>query len=226
MSQDIAKNAAGLKAIEYVRDGMILGLGTGTTFGYFLQHLIGKCRNGLKIMAVATSTATETLARKGGIPLLDVNTLTTLDLTVDGADEIDPKKRLIKGAGGALVREKIIATMSKEVIIIADETKCVKKLGKHPLPLEVIPFGIAATKKHWENQGYKTSWRKNKDGTFYLTDNHNWILDITFPTTLDEPEKVHLELLNYPGVVGTGFFFNLATCIIIGKNDGSVHVEL
>ena len=203
---------------------MRIGLGTGTTAEYFIRHLITKVKEGLYIEAVATSKASEALARKGGIPILSINEISSLDLAIDGADEIDPEKRLIKGAGGALTREKIIATMSKEMIVIADESKLVPRLGKGPIPIEVIPFGVIATKREIEARGCKGSWRKNKDGSFYSTDNHNWILDIHLPTPLEFPEKMEEVLIHIPGVVETGFFFNLASRIVIGKKEGKTEV--
>lgn len=225
MSHDEAKNSASLKALEFVKEGMVLGLGTGTTASFFIKHLIKRCQDGLKVKAVTTSVASEKMARDGQIPLLDVNTLTSLDLTIDGADEIDPSKRLIKGAGGALMREKIIATMSKEMIVIADESKLVDKLGKCPIPIEVIPFGVEAIKKQISDIGYEGNWRKHPDGSIYLTDNQNRILDISLPSPLENPEEMHAKLNSIPGVLATGFFFNLATHIVIGKDDGSVSVQ-
>ncbi|NGX27258.1 MAG: Ribose-5-phosphate isomerase A [Chlamydiae bacterium] len=224
MSHDAAKDAASKKALSFVQDGMHIGLGTGSTAAHFIKHLIEKCKQGLKVQAVATSIASQEMAKKGGIPLLDINTISFLDLSVDGADEIDPEKRLIKGAGGALVREKIIAAMSKEMIVIADESKLVKKLGAHPLPVEIIPFGAEATKKHIEDKGFSGKWRKNGRETHYLTDNQNWIFDITFPSLIDEPEAIHLSLLSIPGVVDTGFFFHLAKQCVIGKQDGTTTI--
>lgn len=225
MSFDQAKRAAGLKALEFVESGMVLGLGTGSTAAHFIQQLIELCREGLKVEAVATSLASEKMAREGGIPLLDINTVTELNLTVDGADEIDPQKRLIKGAGGALVREKIIAAMSKEMIVIADPSKVVDQLGHRPLPVEVIPFGAEATKKHLEKRGYHGSWRRVESGETFITDNHNWIIDLVFDSLVKDPERVHREIKEIPGVVDTGFFLNLASRIIIGQDDGSATVQ-
>lgn len=222
MSHTEEKERAAVKALDFVKNGMILGLGTGSTATFFIKHLIKKYQQGLQIKAVSTSTVSENLAKKGGIPILDINTLTSLDLTIDGADEVDPHKRLIKGAGGALTREKIIATMSKEMVVIVDESKLVKKLGQGPIPIEVIPFGIEATRKQIEEKGYRGEWRKTKEGIFYLTDNHNFIFDITLSSPLDEPEEMEAKLKAIPGVLETGFFFDLATRIVIGKKGGQV----
>lgn len=216
MSQEIGKKAAAHKALEFVKNGMVIGLGTGSTATYFIENLIEKCHHGLKIEAVASSTTSEELAKKGKIPLRDINSLTMVDLTVDGADEIDTEKRLIKGGGGALVREKILAAMSREWIVIADEKKLVQRLGKHPLPVEILPFGATATKHHIEAKGYKTRWRDRK------SDNGNLLLDILFEAPLDDPEQVEKEIRSIPGVVDTGFFFGFAKKILVGKSDGSV----
>lgn len=220
-----AKKAAGLKALEFVHENMLIGLGTGSTARYFILGLIEKCRAGLKIEAVATSLDSESLAREGGIAILDIHSVTSLDLVVDGADEVDKKKRLIKGAGGALVREKIIASMSQEMIVVVDESKMVDKLGQCPLPVEVLPFGAEATKRQLEEKGFSNVWRKNSDGSHYMTDNHNWILDISFKAPPENPEEAHCALINQPGVVDTGFFFGLAKKIIIGCFDGSIKIQ-
>lgn len=226
MSQDKAKNAVSHKALEFVKDSMIIGLGTGSTAAYFIKHLIERYKSGLKIKAVATSTDSEKMAKSGGIPILNINVLTEIDLTVDGADEVDPQKRLIKGAGGALVREKIIANMSKEMIVIIDETKIVDKLGKHPLPIELVPFGIEATKKQLEDLGFPGQWRRKKNGDLYTTDNGNYILDLTLPHPFETPELAESQILRLPGVIETGFFFNLAHRVLIGKEDGSVQMQI
>lgn len=225
MTKEDAKLAAGLKALEYVKDGMLIGLGTGSTARCFILGLIEKWNTGLDIRAIATSQASEKLARSGGIPILDIHSITSIDLTVDGADEVDSKKRLIKGAGGALVREKIIASMSKEMVVVIDESKVVDQLGNAPLPVEVVSFGAEATKIQLEKKGYTSTWRTNPDGSKYTTDNENWILDITFKKPPEDPERDHIAIISQPGVVDTGFFFNLANRIIIGFSDGTAVVK-
>lgn len=225
MPHDIAKKAASAKALEFIKPKMIVGLGTGSTAHYFIDLLIKKFHQGMPLQVVATSKASEALAYKGGLPILHSNEIIKVDLAVDGADEIDEQKRMIKGAGGALVREKIIASMAKEMIVIIDKTKMVKKLGAHFLPIEIIPFGAKATKNHLENLGYFGVFRKTSQDAMYITDNHNWILDITFSSLREHPEQDHEKIKNTPGVVDTGFFFNLATKVIVGNEDGTTSIK-
>lgn len=219
-----AKEAAGYAAAELVQHGMVVGLGTGSTATYFIKRLIERCREGLKIQAVATSVKSMLLAAEGGIPLLEINSLTALDLDVDGADEIDPKKRMIKGGGGALVREKIIASMSAEMIVVVDRDKLVEHLGKFPLPVEIISFGYRATVNHLERLGYRGVLRQSPDKVIYTTDNGNYIYDIHFNGPIANPEKEDAAIRVIPGVVDTGFFFHLAGRVIIGNNNGTVEI--
>ena len=147
MEQEKIKQAVGHKAADLIQDGMLVGLGTGSTVFYFIEKLIERVKDGLHIRAVSSSLRSAELASKGGIPLIDINTLSHLDITVDGADEIDHEKRMIKGGGGALLREKIVASMSKEMIVVVDESKLSAKLGRCKLPVEVIPFAHEVTHK-------------------------------------------------------------------------------
>ena len=217
----IAKQAAGEEAAKLIQEGMLVGLGSGSTSVYFIESLGRRCREGLKIHAVATSLTSEVLARKNQIPLIDINQLTMLDIDVDGVDEIDANKRMIKGGGAALLREKVIATMSREMIVIADETKIVTTLGRFPLPLEILPFGHLATCRALSELGYLGHFRMASDGKFILTDNGNYLLDLS-PREWKEPEKENAKLLQIPGVIETGFFFNLAGRVIIGLHEGGV----
>jgi ribose 5-phosphate isomerase A len=223
--QEAAKKAVGYKAAELIQDGMIVGLGTGSTAFYFIERLITRCKEGLSIKAVASSEKSLQQAQKGGIPIGDINRLKHIDITVDGADEIDPQKRMIKGGGGALVREKIVASMSHELVVIVDESKLVPQLGKAKLPVEVIPFGYSATLNSIEKLGFKGAWRMNADGSLYTTDNQNYIFDIHFDHLCSHPEKDHEALLHIAGVVDTGFFFNLAGRVIVGFFDGQIVVQ-
>ena len=215
------KKTVGYKAAEFVKSGMLVGLGTGSTAFYFIERLIQKQKEGLKIQAVASSNQSFQQAKEGKIPLIDIETVSFLDLTVDGADEIDPQKRMIKGGGGAHVREKIVASMSREMIVIVDESKLVPTLGKCKLPVEVLPFAKNATLHHITKAGYHGEFRKAQQKLF-STDNGNLIIDIHFPKPLTQPEEVHETLIHIPGVVDTGFFFNLAGKVIIGFDDGQV----
>jgi ribose 5-phosphate isomerase A len=225
MSLESVKKAVGKAAAGLIQSGMVVGLGSGTTAHFFIEELIRRQKEGLNISAVASSTESHKIAQKGGIPLLDINQITSIDIAIDGADEIDSAKRLIKGGGGALVREKIVASMSREMVVIVDETKLVTKLGKFKLPVEIIPFGIEATRHHLAQWGYEGEWRKTSSGSLYLTDNGNHILDIHFQTLRENPENDHETIRRVPGVVDTGFFFHLAGRVIVGFLDGQVVIR-
>jgi len=220
----IARNAAGKAAADFIENGMLVGLGTGHTASVFIDHLIERCRQGLRITAVATSQKSMDQAKQGGIPFVDINEITSIDLTIDGADEIDPTKRMIKGGGGALLREKIIAHMSQEMIVVVDETKCVPTLGKFPLPIEMVPFAYKATLYQLERMGYFGKLRTTQTGEIYQTDNGNYIFDIHFPKLIRHPEEEEYKIRALPGVVETGLFFHLAGRVIVGYCDG--HVEI
>ncbi len=225
MSIDAIKKAVGYKAAELIEDGMLIGLGTGSTAFFFIEKLIQRCQEGLRIHAIASSIQSLNQAKKGKIPLLDINAVTSLDLTIDGADEIDPQKRMIKGGGGALVREKIAAGISKEMIVIVDESKCVDKLGRCKLPVEVISFASHATLHRIEKLGYRGDFRRGEDNSLFVTDNGNHIIDIHFHEHRNNPEEDHEALMHIPGVVDTGFFFHLAGRVIIGFFDGQIVIK-
>lgn len=222
MNSNIAKKAAGNAAADFVKSGMIVGLGTGSTASYFIQSLIDRCRQGLKIKVVATSERSRKQAIDGGIPFCDIDTITSIDLTVDGADEIDHQKRMIKGGGGALLREKIIASISKEMVVIVDENKLVENLGAFPLPVEIVPFAYQAIIFQINSLGYSGTIRRNEKSEIYITDNGNYIFDIHFQELRFHPEIDQQKIKAIPGVIETGFFFNLAGRVLIGKSDGSV----
>lgn len=225
MSREEVKKNVGYKAAELIENNMLVGLGTGSTAFYFIERLIQRFHQGLKIEVVASSKRSFAQAKQGGLPLLDIDTLSLLDLTVDGADQIDSQKRMIKGAGGAHVREKIMASMSTSMLVIIDESKLVKELGRIKLPVEVLPFGIKATIHHIEQAGYKGLLRTTPDKSLYITDNQNHLFDIYFPSLISSPEQEHQKLMQIPGVIDTGFFFNLAKQILIGFFDGQIVIK-
>ena len=215
------KQLAGERAAEYVEDGMIVGLGTGSTAFFAIQKLGKRVSEGLKIRAIPTSEQSRHQALTEKIPLIDFDEITQIDLTIDGADEIDPAFNLIKGAGGALLREKIVAKNSLAEIIIGDPSKLVSHLGAFALPVEVIPFGWQATMRHIAKLGCIPHLRK-QGTTPYITDNGNYILDCSFQKIL-APQSTEQTLNTICGVVECGLFINLAQRIIIGYPDG--HIE-
>lgn len=220
-----AKQAAGSTAAQLILPGMLVGLGTGSTADFFIQSLIERCKKEqLNIKAFPSSIKSARLAAAGGIPLCDENQVTELDITVDGADEIDGQKRMIKGGGGALLREKIVASMSKEMIVIVDQSKLVDQLGGCPLPVEIIPFAHHATIWKMENLGYHGTLRRTDDGQLFVTDSGNYIIDIKFPGRCNSPEKDQAILRSIPGVVETGFFLGMAGRVIVGQSDGTVKI--
>lgn len=225
MSREEIKKNVGYKAAELLENNMLVGLGTGSTTFYFIERLIQRFQQGLKVEVVASSQQSFVQAKQGGLNLLDIDRLSSLDLTVDGADQIDSQKRMIKGAGGAHVREKIMASMSREMLVIIDESKIVKELGKIKLPVEILPFAATATIHHIEQAGYKGFLRTNADQSLYITDNQNYLFDIYFPTFISFPEQEHQKLIQIPGVIDTGFFFNLAKRVIIGFFDGQIVIK-
>ena len=222
--RDIGKKAAAAAAAELVEEGMIVGLGTGSTAGYFISFLGERCRRGLKINAVATSAASEQQAKSEGIPIIDINSRITIDMAVDGADEIDPAKRLIKGGGGALFREKIVAGMSEEFVVIADESKLVQHFGSFPLAVEISPFAHAATYAKLEKLGYPGALRRHASGETFVTENGNYIIDVQLPHPCTNPEKDDARIQCIPGVIETGFFFKMAGRILVGFADNHVDI--
>lgn len=219
-----AKKQVGAYAAAMVSDGMTIGLGSGSTAECFIDSLIERCHNGLKIKAVATSERSYHQAMSGGISFVDANKVKQLDLCFDGADEIDPLKRMIKGGGGALLREKIVAGMSEEMIVLVDRNKLVPNFGSFPLPVEIVPFGMASTIAKIEHLGFSGKLRMIRDGSLYITDEGHHIYDIDLGMKSFEPEMIEAELLYIPGVVETGFFLGYAGRVIVGNLDGTVDV--
>jgi ribose 5-phosphate isomerase A len=213
------KKLAAEKALEYIRDGMVLGLGTGSTAYWAIRGVGNKVRNGLKIKAVATSLQSEHLAREEGIPVLDFSEVDHIDLTIDGADEVDGKLNLIKGGGGALLREKIVAAATEYYIIIVDESKLVSTLGKFPLPVEVAPFGWEMTRRRLEELGCTTALRMATDKSVFLSDNGHYILDCSFGK-IDDPALLHNQVNGIVGVMENGLFIQMADLVLVGGKDG------
>lgn len=222
---EIAKMAAAKLAVKFVKSGMIIGLGTGSTASYFINELGTLVENGLKIKAVATSYASDQLAKSLNIEMIDVNTVNSLDLCIDGADEIDQKKQMIKGGGGALFREKIIACMSQEMIVLVDESKVVTTLGKFPIPVEITPFAYKITSHKLLKFAKSLDLRKTNNGSPFITDNHNFIVDLQLKNSDINFENINREIKEIPGVCETGLFLNIAGRVIIGYEDGHVDIR-
>ena len=230
VNMDGLKRQAAARALEHVRDGMKLGLGTGSTAKHFVDLLGERVRAGLNVIGVPTSEATRADAVRCGIPLTTLDDIDRLDLTVDGADEIDPALNAIKGGGGALLREKIVASASDRMIVIADDSKWVEVLGRFPLPIEVIPFGLAATQRAigraFAESGDSGQMvvRKSKDGHVFVTDGGHWIVDAYLGEIPDAPRLAGLLSL-IPGVVEHGLFVGLVSMAMLAGPDGICVIE-
>ncbi|WP_143765000.1 MULTISPECIES: ribose-5-phosphate isomerase RpiA [Paenibacillus] len=216
------KQLAAEKAVEFVKDGMKIGLGTGSTAYWAINKLGERVSEGLKITAVATSRASEEQARELGIPIVAFGDIDSLDLTIDGADELDSSLQLIKGGGGALLREKIVASNSTRMIVIADESKVVNTLGKFPLPVEMVPFAWEWTVAELAKLGCNPELRRSGE-ELYKTDNGNYIADCRFEVIESAP-KLALTIQSIPGVVEHGLFIGIAAMAIVGKKDGSIEI--
>lgn len=224
---DRAKFAAAHCAADFVQDGMRVGLGTGSTAAWLVRRLGQRVRqDGLRIIAVPTSTRTSQLAREVGINVVSLDEARWLDLTIDGADEFDAELTLIKGGGGALLQEKIVATASDQMVVITDAAKEVAALGAFPLPVEVIPFGWQASKALVEEilasmdvMGRQSSLRMNGDQP-YVTDEGNYILDLALGR-IGNPRQLAMVLNQVPGVVENGLFVDIADQVVIGHADGT-----
>ncbi|MBO6635302.1 ribose-5-phosphate isomerase RpiA [Parvibaculum sp.] len=226
MNADDQKKAAAVRALDYVKPGMKLGLGTGSTAEHFVRALGEKVKQGLDVLCVPTSERTGKLAESLGIPLTNLDDTPHLDITVDGADELDRELRLIKGGGGALLREKIVATASERMIVIADASKLVETLGAFPLPVEVIPFGAAATARRIAEVASdfgctgRMSRRADEYGEPFFTDSENFIYDCAFGT-IPDPDGLSAALNRIAGVVDNGLFIGIASLAIVGTATGT-----
>jgi ribose 5-phosphate isomerase A len=220
MANDEEKVTAAQASIEFVRDGYVVGLGTGSTATLAIRLLGERVKAGLKIRAIPTSAKSGELAASLGIPLTTFEEVQQIDVTIDGADEVDSQLQLIKGGGGALLREKIVASASRQLVIIADSTKQVAMLGKFPVPVEVIGFAQALVQKKLEDSGARVSVRLLADGQPFLTDEGHHILDCHYDQIAD-PKALARLLSDMPGIVEHGLFINMANVVLIAK-DGEI----
>lgn len=220
MTRDEEKAAAALKSLEYVQDGMVVGLGSGSTATFVIQFLAQRVREGLSIRGVPTSRASGELARSLGIPLTSFDEVANTDVTIDGADEVSPDLTLIKGGGGALLHEKIVASASRQLVIVADAHKMVPVLGRFPLPVEVIPFAAAPVKQKLIDLGANPIQRTGPDNTPYITDEGNYIFDCHYGEIKD-PAAVATAIKSLTGVVEHGLFLRLASVVVVAGPDGA-----
>ena len=219
-----AKKRAAEKAVDWIKNDMVVGLGTGSTAYWAIEAIGDKVKNGLKIKAVATSSRSEDLARERRIPIVPFSEIQTIDVTIDGADEVDKDGYLIKGGGGALLREKIVAYHTKTYLIVVDESKIVEQLGRFPLPVEIVPFAFELTVQQLEKRFGPLKIRQAERQN-YITDNGNFIADLSaFPIT--DPERLNAELHAIPGVVETGLFSKkMVSYVIVGQQGGEIEVK-
>jgi ribose 5-phosphate isomerase A len=223
MANDQEKEAAAQASLRYVKDGQVVGLGTGTTATHFIKLLGEKVKNGLRVRGIPTSDRSRELAASLGIPLTTLDECQEIAVTVDGADEVDPQLRLIKGGGGALLREKIVASATRQFVVVADASKQVERLGRFPLPVEVIKFAQALVAKRIAALGADVRLRVNADGKPFVTDENNHILDCRFGEIRDA-DRLARELSDMPGVVEHGLFIGMASVVVVAR--GSEIVEL
>lgn len=220
------KQLVGIKAAEYIKDGMIVGLGTGSTAYYFVEEIGRRMKEeNLDIIGVTTSIRTQEQAEGLGIPLKSVDEVSHIDITVDGADEISDDFQGIKGGGGAHLYEKIVAEHSEQIIWIVDDSKMVEKLGAFPLPVEVVKYGSQQVFHRLEAKGYKPEFRKNEAGSLYQTDEENYIIDLHLGV-IEDPISLGTELDQMVGVVEHGLFLNRVNLVLIGTAEGVVVKEV
>ena len=224
LTQDEIKQQLGIYAADFIKNDMLIGLGTGTTVYYLLKELGKRKQQGLNFTAVCTSLQTQHILKEEGMEFISLDDVDRLQLAIDGADEVDKNGSLIKGGGGALLQEKIVEAAADELIIIVDEKKNVETLGTFPLPVEVITFGWKQVKQKIESTYNIETRLREKDGKVYLTDHRHYILDCFF-NTIPNPEQLNTDLHLMPGVVETGLFVGMANKIITGHSDGSITVR-
>jgi ribose 5-phosphate isomerase A len=215
---DLKKKAVGEKAVEYIQDGMTIGLGSGSTVYWMMKKLGKLVENGLNVRGVPSSLRTEGWAKEFGVPLVYFSEVSRLDLAIDGADEVDPDFNLSKGGGGSLLREKLVNDAADELIIVVDDSKLVKNLGAFPLPVEIVPFGWENTARKIEKLGCTPMLRKN-EGKVFISNNGNYIVDCRF-TSIADPAALHQQLKLLLGVIETGLFVNMTDKVIVGMDKG------
>jgi len=220
LSPEEMKRVAGEYAVGFVQPGFVTGIGTGSTVYYFIHALAEKVKQGLDITAVVTSRKSGELSKQLGITVTDLNDVDTIDITIDGADEVDKQLQLIKGGGGALLQEKMVAAASRKMIVIADGNKIADQLGRFPLPVEVIPYGWKQTQKHIGKLGCRKIILREKDGKPFITDHGHYIFDCHFEK-IEQASLLSQQLNSIPGVVENGLFIDMASAVIIGKEDGT-----
>ena len=224
MTQDEAKRMAARCALEFVEDGMLLGLGSGTTSAMFIQELGARVKQGLRVRGIATSVASQQLAESLSIPITTFEESPVLDLAVDGADEVGPGLSLIKGGGGALLREKIVASAARKFIVIADSTKVVHQLGRFPLPVEVIKMALPIVSRKLDALGLNPKLRHHPDGSKYITDEGNYILDCSCGE-ISNHVKTAADIRGIAGVVEHGLFLGMASLALIASDKGVVKIS-
>jgi ribose 5-phosphate isomerase A len=221
-----AKKQVALEAVKHVEDGFVVGLGSGSTAAYVIEE-IGRLirQDGLQVLGVPSSSQAMMVAVQSGVPLTTLDEHPVLDLDIDGADEVDRKLDMIKGGGGALTREKIVASAAKQVVIVADETKLVETLGAFKVPVEVLPFALATATAEIKKMGGKPLLRQSKGKVgAVVTDNGNYIVDVD-SGAIDDAEELNRRLKLIPGVIETGLFIGMADIVYLGKADGIVRLE-
>jgi len=224
MANDQEKEAAARASLRYIKDGQVVGLGTGSTAAHFIKFLGEEVKRGMRIRCIPTSVRSQELAQSLGIPLITLDDCQEIDVTVDGADEVDPQLRLIKGGGGAMLREKIVASATKQMIVVADASKRVEKLGRFPLPVEIIRFAQSLIAKRITALGAQVTLRRDEAGNPYVTDENNHILDCKFGEMRD-PDGLARELSGMPGVVEHGLFVGMASVALFARGNEIVELK-
>lgn len=217
------KKMLGEEAATFVTNGMIVGLGTGSTANYLLHALAGRVKNGLEFTGVPTSEQTQKLAEQLGIRVIDLNDAVEIDIAIDGADEVSDDLNLMKGGGGAMLKEKMVAYSARKFVVLADETKMVRQLGKYPLPVEVVQFGWRKVQQQIGALGCKKVTLRERNGSVLVSDEGHYIIDCEFET-ISDPQSLNEKIRSIPGVVETGLFINIAESVLVGYRDGTTRL--